>query len=261
MAPRVFLVGAGPGDPDLLTLRAARLLETAEIVLHDNLVDARILAMAGGAEIIDVGKRCGRRSTAQVTINELLVDCARTGRVVVRLKGGDPMIFGRATEEMDALGAAGIAFEVVPGVTAAAAAAASLKISLTRRMQARSLHFLTGHGAEGGLPGHDWAALAKAGGTLAIYMGGQTVSGLAAHFIEAGLTPDTPAIAVENVSLEGERQIFATIATLPGVLDKLTLDGPVMLLVGQALVDDGSGIASESRLLRFAHNDDFLGLQ
>jgi uroporphyrin-III C-methyltransferase len=190
-----------------------------------------------------------------------LVDCARTGRVVVRLKGGDPMIFGRATEEMDALGAAGIAFEVVPGVTAAAAAAASLKISLTRRMQARSLHFLTGHGAEGGLPGHDWAALAKAGGTLAIYMGGQTVSGLAAHFIEAGLTPDTPAIAVENVSLEGERQIFATIATLPGVLDKLTLDGPVMLLVGQALVDDGSGIASESRLLRFAHNDDFLGLQ
>jgi uroporphyrin-III C-methyltransferase/precorrin-2 dehydrogenase/sirohydrochlorin ferrochelatase/uroporphyrin-III C-methyltransferase len=239
MKPRVFLVGAGPGDPELLTLRAARLLAAAEIVLHDSLVDARILAMAAGAELIDVGKRCGGKSTAQVTINELLVGCARTGRLVVRLKGGDPMIFGRATEEIQALEVANIEYEVVPGVTTATAAAASLKISLTRRQSARSLHFLTGHGAEGGLPGHDWTALARAGGTLAIYMGGQTVSGLAAHFIEAGLSPETPAIAIENVSLPDERRIFAKIATLPKVLDKAALEGPVLLLVGQTLADGG----------------------
>jgi uroporphyrin-III C-methyltransferase len=239
MAPRVFLVGAGPGDPELLTLRAARLLAAADIVLHDSLVDARILAMAPNAERIDVGKRCGRRSTAQTTINELLVDCARTGQMVVRLKGGDPMIFGRATEEMQALNAASILYDIVPGVTTATAAAASLKLSLTQRQKARSVHFLTGHGAEGGLPAHDWAALAAAGGTLAIYMGGQTVGGLAAHFIEAGLAPETPAIAVENVSLPGERQIFATIATLPGLLDKTKPEGPVLLLVGQTIGQAG----------------------
>jgi uroporphyrin-III C-methyltransferase/precorrin-2 dehydrogenase/sirohydrochlorin ferrochelatase/uroporphyrin-III C-methyltransferase len=235
MVPRVFLVGAGPGDPELLTLRAVRLLETAEVLLHDSLVDARILAMAARAEKIDVGKRCGKRSTAQTTINKLLVDCARTAQLVVRLKGGDPMIFGRATEEMQALDEAGIAYDVIPGVTAAAAAAASLKLSLTRRQQARSLHFLTGHGAEGGLPAHNWAALARAGGTLAIYMGGQTVAGLASHLIEAGLAPDTPAIAVENASLPAERKIFATIAALPRILDKANLEGPVLLLIGEAL--------------------------
>jgi uroporphyrin-III C-methyltransferase len=235
MAPRIFLVGAGPGDPEMLTLRAARLLEAAEIVLHDSLVDPRILAMAANAEWIDVGKRCGKRSTAQTTINELLVDCARTGKMVVRLKGGDPMIFGRATEEMQALDAANIPYEIIPGVTTATAAAASLKLSLTQRQKARSLHFLTGHGAEGGLPAHDWAALAAAGGTLAVYMGGQTVAGLAAHFIEAGLAPDTAALAIENVSLPGERQICATIATLPGILTKTKLNGPVLLLVGEAI--------------------------
>jgi len=250
MQPRVFLVGAGPGDPELLTLRAARLLAAAEIVLHDSLVDARILAMAPGAELIDVGKRCGQKSTAQITINELLVGCARTGRAVVRLKGGDPMIFGRATEEMQALEAAGIAYDIVPGVTAATAAAASLKISLTRRKAARSLHFLTGHGAEGGLPAHDWAALARAGGTLAIYMGGRTVSGLAAHFIEAGLAPETPAIAIENVSLPGERRICATIATLPASLDHANLAGPVLLLIGEALETPGFLRASRASLGR-----------
>jgi uroporphyrin-III C-methyltransferase len=237
---RVFLVGAGPGDPELLTVRAHRLLGSAEIVLHDSLVDARILALAGSAEVIDVGKRCGKKSTAQVTINELLVGCARTGRVVVRLKGGDPMVFGRATEEMEALTAAGIGFEVVPGVSAAMGAAASLKISLTRRQVARSVHFLTGHGAEGGLPAHDWAALAKAGGTLVVYMGGQTVGGLAAHFIEAGMAPEMPAVAVENASLPGERVWVGSVASLPRVLDEARPDGPVLLLIGEALAEAGS---------------------
>jgi len=235
MAPRVFLVGAGPGNPDLLTVKAARLLGQAGIVLHDSLVDARILALAENAELIDVGKRCGKASAAQSTINELLVACARTGQIVVRLKGGDPMIFGRATEEVRALQAAGFDCEVVPGVTAAAAAAASLKMSLTQRRVARTVHFLTGHGAEGGLPAHDFAALARAGGTLVIYMGAQTVGGLAAHFIEAGLAPETPAVAVENASLATERRVFGTVATLPRMVGEAKFRGPVLLMIGVAM--------------------------
>jgi len=233
----VFLVGAGPGDPELLTVKAARLLAGAGIVLHDSLVDPRILAMSPHAEMIDVGKRCGKRSTAQTAINELLIEVARTGRRVVRLKGGDPMIFGRATEEMEALEAAGIEYEVVAGVTAAAAAAASLKLSLTKRKIARSLHFITGHGAEGGLPVHDWAALARAGGTFAVYMGGRTVGGLAAHFIEAGMAPETPAVAVENASLAGQRVWAGTVVNLPRLLDGEEVAGPLLLLIGQAMAD------------------------
>jgi len=235
---KVYLIGAGPGDPELLTVKAFRLIQEADVILYDSLADPRIVAMARtDARLIDVGKRCGRQSLPQAEICALLVAQALAGHMVVRLKGGDPMIFGRATEEIQALEVANIEYEVVPGVTTATAAAASLKISLTRRQSARSVHFLTGHGAEGGLPGHDWTALARAGGTLAIYMGGQTVSGLAAHFIEAGLSPETPAIAIENVSLPDERRIFATIATLPKVLDKAALEGPVLLLVGQTLAD------------------------
>jgi uroporphyrin-III C-methyltransferase/precorrin-2 dehydrogenase/sirohydrochlorin ferrochelatase/uroporphyrin-III C-methyltransferase len=232
---RVFLVGAGPGDPELLTLKAQRLLQSAEVVLHDSLVHPDIVAMATTARLIDVGKRCGRHSAPQAEICRLLVAEAASGRRVVRLKGGDPMIFGRASEEMDALDAAGIAYEVVPGVTAATAAAASLGRSLTKRRIARSLHFLTGHGAESGLPAHDWVALAKAGGTLVIYMGGQTLPGLAAHFIEAGLPPETPAIAVENASLPAQRNFVGTIASLPALVMAAALDGPVLVLIGAAL--------------------------
>jgi uroporphyrin-III C-methyltransferase/precorrin-2 dehydrogenase/sirohydrochlorin ferrochelatase/uroporphyrin-III C-methyltransferase len=235
---RVFLVGAGPGDPDLLTVKAAKALARADVVLHDSLANPRIVAMAKpGAEIIDVGKRCGRHSAAQAAICQMLVAAARTGRIVVRLKGGDPMIFGRATEEMDALQEAGIDFEIIPGVTAASAAAAGLRLSLTRRQISRSLHILTGHGAEGGLPGHDFIALTKAGGTLALYMGGETLGGLAAHFIEAGMAPEMPAILVENASLPDERHLRATIATLPGLHAARAATGPVLILVGEALRD------------------------
>ncbi len=233
---RVFLVGAGPGDPELLTLKAARLISTAEVLLFDSLVDPRILDLASPvARLIDVGKRCGRHSASQAEICRLLVEEALTGGRVVRLKGGDPMIFGRATEEMEALRAAGIGFEIVPGITAATAAAASLQLSLTRRGIARTLHVLTGHGAEGGLPGHDWVAMTKSGGTLAIYMGGETLPGLAAHFIEAGMEPAMPAILIENASLPDERHIAATIATLPGLHGAQGSDGPVLILVGEAL--------------------------
>ena len=233
---RVALVGAGPGDPELLTLKAARLLMNAEIVLHDSLVDKRIIAIANSqAHIIDVGKRCGRHSATQETICGILVQKARAGYRVVRLKGGDPMIFGRASEEMEALREAGIGFDVIPGITAASAAAAGLRLSLTQRNTARTLHILTGHGADGGLPEHDYGALTKSGGTLAVYMGGETQPGLAAHFIEAGMEPSMPAILIESASLSDERHTHATIATLPGLHRARAASGPVLVLIGETL--------------------------
>ncbi|MBB5371884.1 uroporphyrinogen-III C-methyltransferase [Acidocella aromatica] len=235
----VFLVGAGPGDPDLLTVKALRLLQTADVVLHDSLVGKKILTLVSNkARLVDVGKRCGKTSAAQGEICRLLVAEARAGYRVVRLKGGDPMVFGRATEEMDALRETGIAFEVVPGITAATAAAAALQISLTRREVARSVHFLTGHGAAGGLPEHDWVALARGGGTLAVYMGAQTLPGLAAHLIEAGMSPDTPALAVENAALPGQRVLSGTLGALPRLLATAAPEGPVLVLIGQALADE-----------------------
>jgi uroporphyrin-III C-methyltransferase/precorrin-2 dehydrogenase/sirohydrochlorin ferrochelatase/uroporphyrin-III C-methyltransferase len=233
---RVFLVGAGPGDPELLTLKAVRLIQAADVILHDSLVDARILALAGTRpRLVDVGKRCGARATAQRLICEMMIAEAQAGHLVVRLKGGDPGIFGRATEEMTALAAAGIGFEVVPGVTAATAAAAALGLSLSQRGVARAIHFVTGHGAEGGLPAHDWVALTQAGGTLVVYMGAATLPGLAAHFIEAGMPPDLPAIAVESASLPGERVIRGTIGTLPRAVQAAGGPGPKLLLIGAAL--------------------------
>jgi uroporphyrin-III C-methyltransferase len=232
----VFLVGAGPGDPELLTLKAFRLIQEADILLYDSLADARIVRMASRhCEKIDVGKRCGKHSASQSQICALLVAAAKTGARVVRLKGGDPMIFGRATEEMEALDAANIAYDIIPGITAATAAAASLQTSLTQRGTARSLHFLTGHGAEGGLPAHDWVSLTKSGGTLVVYMGAKTLAGLAAHFIESGMDPTTPAIAVENASLPTQRNFPATIATLPRLFAATTTTGPVLLLIGAAM--------------------------
>lgn len=232
----VFLIGAGPGDPELLTLKAARILLAAGVVLYDSLVDRRIVAMAGpAARLIDVGKRCGRHSASQAEICRLLVEEALGGHMVVRLKGGDPMVFGRATEEMDALRAHGLSFEVVPGVTAATAAAAALQLSLTRRGVARTLHFLTGHGAEGGLPAHDFVSLTKSGGTLVVYMGGETLPGMAAHFIEAGMPPDMPALAIENASLPNQRCLKATMATLPASAARQKISGPVLIMIGEAL--------------------------
>lgn len=232
----VFLAGAGPGDPDLLTLKTARLLGRAEVVLHDSLVGSDILALINpDAEIVDVGKRCGQASTAQAEICRLLVEYARTGKLVVRLKGGDPVIFGRLTEEMGALRDAKIGFEVVPGVTAASAAAADLQLSLTQRRIARSMHIITGHGADHGMPAHDWAALAKAGGTLAVYMGSKYLPGLVEKLLAAGVSPDLPAVAVESASLPTERVIRASLAALPRDVAEAAPTGPVLLLVGAAL--------------------------
>ena len=247
MSARVFLIGAGPGDPDLLTIKAHRLIQSADVILHDSLVDPRILLLAADhAELVDVGKRCGKHSATQTTINELLVNYARTGQIIVRLKGGDPMIFGRATEELESLKAANIDCEIIPGITAATAAAATLQRSLTQRGIARSLHFLTGHGAEGGLPAHDWVSLTRTGGTLIIYMGSQTIAGLASHLIEAGMNPSMPAIAVENASLSHQAITVATISTLPNRLGRPS--GPTILLVGEAMASEDAVAATAAQL-------------
>src|SRR3954470_14757078 len=174
---RASLVGAGPGDPELLTIKAVRALQSADVVLYDKLIDPRVLDLAPArARRIDVGKRCGRHAMSQAAINRLLVQHVRTGAHVVRLKGGDPFVFGRGGEELEALREAGAEVEVVPGITAALATAARLRMPLTHRGTSRSLHLITAHGRdEEGVPQHDWRALAAAGGTLAVYMGARTL--------------------------------------------------------------------------------------
>lgn len=235
---RVFLVGAGPGDPELLTLKAARLLRDADVVLHDSLVGPAILELVSpAAEIIDVGKRCGKASTAQADICRLLVEAALTRKKVIRLKGGDPSIFGRLTEEIEALRQAHIEFEIIPGITAASAAAATLQASLTQRHVARTLHIITGHGAEQGLPVHNWTALAQAGGTLAVYMGSKYLPWLVKKLLAEGMSSETPAVSIEWASRPEQRVIHASLARMPEALVQAAPSGPVLLLIGLAFRD------------------------
>ena len=227
------LVGAGPGDPDLLTVRAVKAIQRADAILFDALIDPSILDFAPrDARRIDVGKRCGRHAMNQAAINRLIVRLAQSGAHVVRLKGGDPFVFGRGGEELDSLRAAGVRVEVVPGVTAACAAAASLQVPLTHRRLARSLHFVTGHGSDGTVPEHDWRALAVSGGTIAAYMAGRTLRLVAAHLIAAGMPGETPAVAVENASRPEEAHVHGTLATLPALLDADHRNGPTLVLIG-----------------------------
>ena len=230
---RATLVGAGPGDPELLTLRAVRALKRADVVLYDALIDPAILELARrDARRIDVGKRCGRHAMSQAAINRLILQLAQSGAQVVRLKGGDPMVFGRGGEELESLRAAGVPVEVIPGVTAACAAAASLAVPLTHRHVARSLHFVTGHGADGAVPAHDWAALARAGGTIAAYMASRTLATVAERLIAAGLPATTPAVAVQNASRTNERHLFAPLTELPRLLAEQGFDGPTLVVIG-----------------------------
>ena len=233
MNGKVYLVGAGPGAPDLLTLRAARLLDEADVVLHDALVHPGTLALAAHAEKIPVGKRCGRQSSAQRFINKRLVDAARRHRVVVRLKGGDPMLFGRAQEEIAALEAAGIEYEVVPGVTAALAAAADLGVSLTQRGSARSVAFVTPRVAEGEAAS-EWARTVAAADTAVIYMGAGDAARVRNALIEAGLKSGTPVALVESASLENSRSIRGTLAELEA-LAATRGEGPVVIVIGRVV--------------------------
>jgi uroporphyrin-III C-methyltransferase len=248
----VHLVGAGPGAPDLLTLRAARLLAQADIVFHDALVHPDTLALAERAEKIAVGKRCGRHSTAQRFINKRLVDAAHKHAVVVRLKGGDPMLFGRAQEEIDALRAAGIEFEVVPGVTAALAASAEIGVSLTERGVARSVTFATPRVAPDARASAWDEAVANAD-TAAIYMGAGEAAEVAAALLARGKSGALPVVAVENASLPGARRWYTTLAGLPRLAEE-SFNGPVMLLLGEvfaaALVRERFLAASRTYLLQ-----------
>ena len=229
---KVYLVGAGPGAADLLTLRAARLLESADVVLHDALVHPDILALARRARLVDVGKRHGKVSTEQRFINRALIEAARTHAIVVRLKGGDPMLFGRAQEELDALAAAGIECEVVPGVSAAFAAAASLKVSLTKRGVARNVAFVTArHGK--GEPETEWIAAARGADTVALYMAAGQAAEIAARLIAAGRAPSMPAALIENASLAAERRHFFTLAQLAAGRAAELRGGPVLMAVGE----------------------------
>ncbi|TIS98890.1 siroheme synthase CysG [Mesorhizobium sp.] len=231
----VALVGAGPGAEDLLTLRAHRLLMEADVIVHDALVPEAIVAMGRrDAERLPVGKRKGCHTKSQAEINALLIELGRDGKRVVRLKSGDPLVFGRAGEEMAALRDAGIAYEVVPGVTAAFAAAADFELPLTLRGVSSSMVFTTGHDLKGNsLP--DWAKLAISGATVAVYMGRSVAAEVAGRLIEAGLSPDTAVAVVENASLANRRRFHGTLADLPSLEVRADLTGPVMTIIGDAV--------------------------
>lgn len=216
----VSFVGSGPGDPDLLTVKAVKRLKAAEAVLFDDLSAGPILELAGpGAEMVAVGKRAGRPSPKQDHVSRLLVDYASAGMKVVRLKSGDPGIFGRLEEEITALREAGIPFEIVPGVTSASAAAAAAGIPLTRRLEARRVQFVTGHDVTGALPeGLNLAALADAKATTVVFMPKRTFARLAEMLLAAGLPGETPALLAENVSHPDQRLTRATVGTLAETL-------------------------------------------
>jgi uroporphyrin-III C-methyltransferase len=241
----VYLVGAGPGDPELLTLRAARLIESADAVLHDDLVPPAILNLAPlQAMVVNVGKRCGAKSITQKEINSLMIEHARAGRSVVRLKSGDPLLFGRAAEELAALAEAGVPFEIVPGVSAAFAAAAAIGRSLTDRDWASNVIFSTGHHAQS----HNRAALpALEDATRVVYMPGRDLTLLAAEWMTEGLPADLPCVVVSRAAQPGQQAVHTTL----GVLGEVEPAAPPSLLIagwavreralaGELLVDAGA---------------------
>jgi uroporphyrin-III C-methyltransferase/precorrin-2 dehydrogenase/sirohydrochlorin ferrochelatase len=231
----VTLVGAGPGDPELLTLRAMRALQSADVILYDDLVSPEVLDFARReARKMLVGKTGHGPSCKQSEINSLMTGLAKSGRRVVRLKGGDPMIFGRAGEEIAACRKAGVAIEVVPGITAAQGAASRLGVSLTQRHEARRVQYITGHGADGNLPDDiDWRSLADPTATTIVYMPVKTLHEFAGQAIVAGLDPATPAVAVARATRPDEARVVSTVAALPANLDKAALPGPVLVMIGR----------------------------
>lgn len=236
----VWLVGAGPGDPELLTRKAERLIRSATIIFHDALVGRGVLDLApAGARLVHVGKRSGRHSKDQKTIDRLIVDAALSGERVVRLKGGDPSIFGRATEELDACRSSGVPVAVCPGVTAASAAAAGLGRSLTLRGMARKLVLVTAHARAGESLDIDWKSLADPEATLAIYMGKAAANEVSHQLRASGLPAFTPAILVENASLPDEMHIATRLDLLP-IAARALGAGPALLLIGEAMQHSNS---------------------
>ncbi len=236
---KVYLIGAGPGDPELITLKAVRALGSANVVLVDDLVDRRVLAHARpGARIIAVGKRGGcrinnRASTPQAFIEKLMVRLARRGAIVARLKGGDPFVFGRGGEEAEALIAANIPVEIISGITAGIAVPALLGIPVTHRDVARGVTFITGHTRDGSGP--DWNALRATGTTLVIYMGVKHMAALVTGMLDAGFPADMPACAIQNGTLESQIEIITTLAALPQAAATARLGSPAILIIGEVV--------------------------
>jgi len=232
MTGKVYLVGAGPGDPELLTLKAARVLKHADVVLHDELVGAGILHLVPSrAQLRNVGKRCGKKNISQEEINFLMVTLAASGLQVVRLKGGDPLVFGRIGEEIAALREANIEFEIVPGITAALGAASTAQIPLTHRQSSHALVFLAGHSAGGDDP-TNWQALVSLGATIVIYMPGHHHFEIAHKLQTAGLPEDTPCAIISRATTS-EEQVFST--NVKNLADAPRLPAPTLLVIGQVL--------------------------
>jgi len=236
-AGSVTLVGAGPGDPELLTLKAVRALQSADVILYDDLVARDVLDFARReARKMLVGKTGYGPSCKQEEINALMVSLAKAGRRVVRLKGGDPLIFGRATEEIDACRDAGIALEIVPGITSAQGAAARLGVSLTERAIARRVQYITGHDRKGSLPDDiDWTSITDPSATTVVYMPKKTLGELATRAIAQGLDPATPAVAIAGATRANEVVIAAPISQLAEKIAEAKLEGPVLVLIGKAM--------------------------
>jgi len=232
---RVSLIGAGPGDPDLMTVRALKRLAESDIVFVDRLVGDAITALIpSGAERVYVGKSKGDHSVPQPEIEARLAAAARSGRKVVRLKGGDPFIFGRGGEEVETLRASGVSVEVIPGVSSALAAAASAEAPLTHRRLARSVTFVSGHAALAGEPDLDWRALARPNQTVVVFMGVGTAERISRRLIEAGADPETPVLVVENASRPDERRIGGRLEGLAGLISGRSVTGPAILMIGGA---------------------------
>jgi uroporphyrin-III C-methyltransferase len=238
MPPFVYICGAGPGDPSLLTLKAYRLISSGEVdaVVHDRLIGADVLALIPpSVERVYAGKACGSHATDQNEINALLVRTAREGKTVLRLKGGDPFVFGRGGEEMLVLSEAGIPFEIVPGVGAASAAAASACVPLTHRGVASGLRFVTGHSRQGVPCELDYAGLARSDTTIAVYMGLSRVGEIAEGLIAHGLSPDTPCLAVMRASLPDEKRLFSRLGRLAEETAQGGFASPSLIVIGEAV--------------------------
>ncbi|MBT4933026.1 MAG: uroporphyrinogen-III C-methyltransferase [Rhodospirillaceae bacterium] len=233
---KVFLVGAGPGDPELLTVKALNALKKADVIVYDRLVSQQILDLIGpGIARIFVGKAASNHHLAQEDINALLVKLAHSNHMVVRLKGGDPFIFGRGSEEAEYLAHRGVAFEVVPGVTAASGISAALGIPLTHRGLSTGVRFVTGHARAGESLDLDWKSLACEQTTLVFYMGLSNLPDISSNLIAQGLPSDTPAAAISKGTVDGQRQCISTLAGLPMMVDDLDLPSPVLVIVGKVV--------------------------
>jgi len=246
---RAWLIGAGPGDAELITVKAMRTLALADVVLVDDLVNPEILEMArADAHIVHVGKRGGSPSTPQHEIIATMLAHLRAGRSVARLKGGDPFVFGRGGEELEALRAAGVDVQIISGVTAGIAAPATLGIPITQRGMAQGAIFVTGHGADDNEP--DWRALAATGLTLVVYMGIRRVDDIAAALLRAGLPGSTPCVAIESATLPKQREVFATLDGLPAQVNQAGLRSPAILVIGRvAAFGRKNGAAAQPRSL------------